>query len=105
MEISKEDIQVVQNPDKNRFEVKIESYLALCEYILGKTRIIFTHTEVPKALAGNSIGAKMAKAGLDYAREHNLQIMPLCPFVAAYMERHPEYYDLLMPGLKLKTKL
>lgn len=104
MEISKEDIQVVQNPDKNRFEVKIEPYLALCEYILGKSRIIFTHTEVPKALAGNGIGAKMAKAGLDYAREHNLQIMPLCPFVAAYMERHPTYHDLLMPGFTLKTK-
>lgn len=104
MEIDPSLLKVQHNPDRKRFEVKVDNHLAVCEYILSKTRIIFTHTEVPKALEGNGIGAMLAKAGLEYAREHELRIMPLCPFVAAYMEENPEYNDLLMPGFKLKTK-
>lgn len=104
MDIYPAEVKVVHNLDKKRFEVQIENHLAVCAYILSKTRIIFSHTEVPKALEGLGIGAKMARAGLDYARENELRVMPLCPFIAAYMERHPEYHDLLMPGFRLKTK-
>jgi len=104
MEIDPTLLKVQHNPDRKRFEVKVENHTAVCEYILSKSRIIFSHTEVPKALEGNGIGAMLAKAGLDYARENDLRIMPLCPFVAAYMQENPEYNDLLMPGFKLKTK-
>lgn len=97
-------VQVIDNSDKKRFEARVDGHLAIAEYILSKSRIIFTHTEVPKALEGQGVGAQLAQTGLDYARQHHLRVMPLCPFIAAYMEDHPEYQDLLMPGFKLKTK-
>lgn len=98
------EISVLNNPDRKRFEAKVNGHLAVAEYILSTTRIIFTHTEVPSALEGQGVGAALARAGLDYARANNLRVMPLCPFIAAYMENNPEYGDLLMPGFKLKTK-
>lgn len=97
-------MNVINNTDRNRFEVTIDGKRAVAEYILSKSRIIFTHTQVPPALEGQRIGAALAQAGLDYARAHSLRVMPLCPFIAAYIENNPVYKDLLMPGFKLKTK-
>jgi predicted GNAT family acetyltransferase len=101
LSISPDQINVEHNPEGKCFEVKVESYTAKAEYILTQTRIIFTHTEVPVALEGNGIGAALAKTGLDYARENDLKVMPLCPFFASYMRRHPEYKDLLVAGINI----
>lgn len=57
--------------------------------------IDFTHTEVPEAKRGQGEGEALVKTGLDYARQHHLQVVATCPFVAAYFEQHPEYADLL----------
>lgn len=101
MKIDPTQTQVVHNPDKRRFEFSHEGKLAKAEYILTKTRIIFTHTEVPPALEGNGIGAALAKFGLNYAREQELKVMPLCPFIASYIRKHPEYRDLVVAGVNL----
>ena len=101
MSITPEKIQVANNPERKRFEVVVDGHTAVCEYILTKTRIIFTHTEVPKALEGNGIGAKMARFGLDYARAQGLKVMPLCPFVASFIRKNPEYRDLLAAGVNV----
>ena len=52
------------------------------------------HTEVPKELNGQGIGSALVRGLLDQARAQGLKVMPLCPFVAAYMDKHPEYADL-----------
>ncbi|HKK74382.1 MAG TPA: GNAT family N-acetyltransferase [Saprospiraceae bacterium] len=98
---SSDQIEVKHHPEAKRFEVSIEDYLAKAEYILTKQRIIFTHTEVPNDLEGNGIGAALAKTGLQYARDNKLEVMPLCPFFASYIRRHPEYKDLLAPGVNV----
>jgi hypothetical protein len=54
------------------------------------------HTEVPAELEGHGIGGRLAKAGLEFARQENLKVVPSCPFVAAYIRRHPEYLELVM---------
>lgn len=95
-------LSIVNNEAKNRFEVKVDKYLAVCEYKLIKDRIIFTHTEVPPALEGKGIASRLAKTGLDYAVANNLKIMPLCPYVAAYIKRHPEYLPYVMEGFNIK---
>ena len=101
MSDAKPPIEVVHNEEKKRFQVKKDGYIAEAEYILTKTRIIFTHTEVPMALSNQGIGAALAKTGLDYARANHLSVMPLCPFIASYMRKHPEYLDLLAAGINL----
>ena len=57
--------------------------------------IIYTHTEVPDALEGRGIGSKLARTVLDYARAAHLAVVPSCPFIRAYIARHPEYQDLV----------
>lgn len=101
MELNDQSLEVINNPEKKRFEIKVGDHLAKAEYILTKTRIIFTHTEVPPALEGQGIGARLARFGLDYARQNQLQVMPLCPYIAAYIRKHPEYQDLLMKGIRI----
>lgn len=101
MKIDPQQIQVVHNPERKRFEFSHEGATARAEYILTKARIIFTHTEVPVALEGNGIGAALAKFGLDYARAHELKVMPLCPFVASYIRKNPIYRDLIVAGVNI----
>jgi hypothetical protein len=101
MQVEPSTLQVQHNPAQKRFEVTANGHLSIVEYILTANRIIFTHTEVPPALEGNGIAARLAHAGLEYAKSENLQVMPLCPYVAAYMRSHSEYQVLLVPGFRV----
>lgn len=72
-------------------------------YILKKDgRIVLSHTEVPKAMEGQGVGSKLAKAAFAYAKENELKVMPLCPFMASYVRRHrDEYASMLAPGFNV----
>ena len=89
-------LDIRHNPGEQRFEVSIEGILAVLEYTLGEQLIAFTHTLVPPELGGQGVGGQLARAGLDYAREQALSVDPVCPFVAGYIEKHPEYQALLV---------
>lgn len=88
-------VEVVHNETQNRFEVSQEGHLAELDYRRVGDQIIFTHTGVPAALEGRGIASALAKSGLTYARDHNLTVVPLCPFVKGYIERKPEYQALV----------
>jgi len=90
--------EIRHNAVRKRFETEVNGHTGFVEYMLAGDRIIFTHTEVHPALEGQGIAGMLAKTGLEYAREQQLKVMPLCPYVAGYMKRHPEYKDLLAPG-------
>lgn len=92
---------ITNNEAKKRFEAHVNQQTAVLEYILTKQEIVYTHTEVPKNLEGQGVASHLAKAALEYARDHDLKVMPLCPYVAAYIRRHPEYRSLLRPGFNL----
>ena len=65
-------------------------------YSTPEPRVIdFTHTYVPQSRRGEGVGEALARAGLDYARQQHLRVRASCPFVAAFLERHPEYQELL----------
>lgn len=81
---------VIHNPVENRFLVELDGHIAELDYQLDGETIIFTHTGVPAALEGRGIGSALVKQGLAYARENRFKVVPLCSFVAKYMERHPE---------------
>lgn len=91
MNINPNDLQVIHLPAQGRFEIRAQGQIAELTYKLNGSTIIFTHTGVPSALEGQGIGSKLAKAGLEYARENGLKVRSLCWFVDGYIQRHPEY--------------
>lgn len=88
-------MQVTDNPDKHQFELIVDGHVALAAYRLKPGVITFTHTEVPKELGGRGIGTQLAKGALDQVRERGLKVVPLCPFIKAYIEKNAQYQDLL----------
>ncbi|MGX9392900.1 GNAT family N-acetyltransferase [Nitrobacteraceae bacterium UC4446_H13] len=86
---------VRNNTDENRYELSVDGHLAATYYRIADGVITFIHTEVPDALAGRGIGAKLVKGALDQVRAARLKVVPQCPFVRAYIEKHPDYADLL----------
>jgi predicted GNAT family acetyltransferase len=95
--MSKEPTTVTHQPDQSRFVVIQDGETAELTYRGGDNGepIVFTHTGVPTVLEGRGIGSALARAGLEYARANNLEVVPLCSFVRSYIERKPEYQDLV----------
>ncbi|MFB6457910.1 GNAT family N-acetyltransferase [Chitinophaga sp. Hz27] len=89
------ELTITKNEEKHRFETTVEGHIGFIQYVESPGVIAYVHTEVPPELEGRGIAAQLAKYVLDYAREHHLRVKPLCPYVHAYMKRHPEYNDLL----------
>lgn len=87
--------EVVHNADEKRFEVRLGDDIAMIEYLLHGKNITMHHTEVPPAFEGKGVASKMAKFALDYARDHEYKVIPTCPFVNQYIERHPEYKSIV----------
>jgi predicted GNAT family acetyltransferase len=88
--------EVVLNEVAHRFEIREGSDLAVLEYRLRNgDRLVLTHTGVPPHLEGRGFGTLLARSALEYAREHQLRVVPLCSFVQAYLQRHPEYTNLV----------
>ncbi|MCB0634442.1 MAG: GNAT family N-acetyltransferase [Saprospiraceae bacterium] len=100
MNIQPEEITIQNNEAKGQFEANAKGFQAVTEYRRVKDRIIFTHTEVPVELEGNGIASLLAKTALEFAKAQGLTVMPLCPFVAGYIHRHPEYKPLVLEGFK-----
>jgi uncharacterized protein len=97
MNITPEEVTVINNEVANRFEIHIGDEMAFLTYTLDGTTIAYKHTEVPPTLEGRGIAAKLATHALDYARANHLDVVPLCPYVAEYIKRHPAYEDLVAP--------
>ncbi|PKD42522.1 GNAT family N-acetyltransferase [Rhodohalobacter barkolensis] len=88
--------EVINNKEKNRYELKLDGHTAIAEYILNKQGVLFfTHTEVPKDLEGEGVASKLMESAFDDAEERGLKIAPICPFVKSYIQRHPEWKRLL----------
>jgi predicted GNAT family acetyltransferase len=75
-----------------------EGSFAIADYKLRAGKIVFTHTEVPPAHEGQGIGSALIGFALHSARERGLKVIPICPFVAAYLKKHEEQQDLLDPA-------
>lgn len=87
-----EELTWQDNRAKRRWEVRRRDELvAYAEYVAAPGRMIFTHTVVEPAYEGRGIGSRLARMVLDDAVERGLLITPRCPFIRAYIERHPSY--------------
>ena len=88
-------MEVTDNRAASRFELATEAGPAVATYRRDGGVVTFTHTVVPREVEGQGIGSRLIAGALAQVREEGLKVAPQCPFVAAYMERHPEWRDLL----------
>jgi uncharacterized protein len=86
---------VVHNTAAGRFEIRQDGSVAVLDYSLAGRTITFVHTGVPSELEGRGFGSQLARAGLEYAKHEGYTVLPRCPFISAYIQRHPQYHDLL----------
>lgn len=87
--------EVANNEQASRYEMQTEAGLAVLEYMRHGNRVALVHTEVPRALEGQGLGAQLVKAALDDSIAHGFRIVPMCAFVRAFIARHPEYATLV----------
>ncbi len=86
---------VRDNPDQRRYELDVGGHVAAAYYKREKGRVTFEHTEVPPELGGQGIGSRLVRGALDLARADGRQVVAECPFVKAWIDKHPDYADLL----------
>ena len=94
--------EVRDNPEESRYELLVDGRLAgFAQYRLEDERITMYHTEVEPEYEGRGLGDELAHDALDDVRRRGLTLVPLCPFIAAYIRRHPdEYLDLVAPTMR-----
>jgi predicted GNAT family acetyltransferase len=91
-----DDAVVADVPEASRYELRVDGRLVgLLAYRRRENRIALTHAEVSEACEGRGFGSKLAATALDDARRQGLEVLPLCPFVAWYVDRHPQYAELV----------
>ena len=89
------DGDVVNNTERRRYELHAEGGLAVAYYEPRGDSLAFVHTVVPERLQGRGLASTLIKAALADVHRRGLKVIAECPFVAAYIDRHPEERDLL----------
>jgi len=86
---------LINNEKANQYEFHIKGKIAKIEYRLKGNKIYITHTEVPPALGGQGVGTQLVEQVLQDIKSKELTLVPLCPFVKAYVNRHTEWLKLV----------
>lgn len=99
-------VAVTDAPEQDRYEAHADDALAgLLQYRRRPELIALVHTEVLPAFEGQGVGGALARFALDDARASGTAVLPFCPFVNAYIQRHPEYADLVPESFREKFGL
>jgi uncharacterized protein len=86
---------VIDNPARSRYELALDGGVAFVDYQQAGNVRVLTHSEVPPASRGRGIGGQMVAGALQLAREQGVRVNPRCSYVARFIERNPQYHDLL----------
>lgn len=89
------EVPVHDNEEGGRFEITIGEETAYLEYTRGPHDLALIHTEVPAALGGRGLASRLNRHALEVARTEGLRVSVVCPFAIGFVDRHPEYGDLL----------
>jgi uncharacterized protein len=82
---------VRDNADASRFELEVDGQVAFLQYEQQPGAIVLAHTEVPPPFRGRGLASALAKSALEAARAQGLRVIARCPFVKAYLRKHPEF--------------
>ena len=88
-------MDVTDNRAAHRFELATDHGTAFAAYLVDGDRLTFTHTVVPAAAEGHGIGSRLIEGALTQVNDAGMRVVARCPFVAAYIERHAQWRDLL----------
>ncbi|MFI9484801.1 GNAT family N-acetyltransferase [Promicromonospora sp. NPDC052451] len=92
-------VTVTDNPEESRFELTVDGTLAgFAVYENQPGVVVFLHTEVFEEYEGRGLAGRLAKSALEAAREAGRKVVPLCPYIRAYMRQHAPDYDDLLQG-------
>lgn len=83
------------NKEAGRYEYDVEGGIAFANYHMSPGVVTVNYTEVPRALRGRGIGAKLSAAVLNHIRVEGLKVIPRCGYFAGFIRDHPEYHDLV----------
>ena len=94
-------IEVTDNPEERRYELTVDGELAgFVAYRDEDGRRALVHTEIDPAYEGQGLGGRLAREVLDGVRERGETIAPYCPFISAFIRKHREYLDVVVPELR-----
>jgi uncharacterized protein len=93
--MSEKNYALIDNTEKNRFEFRIGDQVAVVDYHINGNTMSIAHVGVPKALEGQGIASALVLSVLKNIDERKLTLIPICPFVVTYVQRHPEWKKLL----------
>ncbi len=97
--MSAAQITIADNADRERYEIRVDGKLAgFVKYGLRPSSIELIHTEINDEFEGRGLGSRLISFALDDARERGLAVLPSCPFVNDYIQRHRQYVDLVPEG-------
>ena len=97
-----ENYKLIDNVALHQYEFRIGDLIPRIEYIKTKNgEIYLTHTEVPSALEGKGVGSSLVRLALEDIERQQLRLVPLCPFVAGYVQKHPEWKRLVMEAINI----
>jgi predicted GNAT family acetyltransferase len=83
-------LDIVRSSDPSRFEATVEGHLCVLDYRLEGSTVFMTHVGVPPPVEGRGIAGELTQTAVAWARAEGLEIVAACPYVAAWMGRHPE---------------
>jgi uncharacterized protein len=85
-----------QKVTSGRFEIERDGNIAYLDYTLAGNVLQLIHSEVPTAMRGKGAASELAQSALEWARAQNVKVDVICPLVTAYVEKHPEFADLIL---------
>ena len=94
MQVDLDKLEVTHNPENRAFEVWIDGHLSKLDYIQDAKNFVITHVGVYPEFRGQGVAAKIVDAGLQYAKQNSLRVIPMCSYAAAYIRRNPQYMEL-----------
>lgn len=94
MKLDLEKLEVTHNQADHTFEVWIDGHLSKLEYIQDDKNFVIAHVGVYPEFRNQGLAGKIVEAGLEYAKQNSLRVIPMCSYAAAYIRRNPQYIEL-----------